>query len=69
VAVADLAEAKRCLPLVQKPCMLAITVFFIILYKMDAALPNHFNATLTGFCFFLTAGSLNYMDICIGKIR
>ncbi len=46
-----------------------ISGFFVNPLKTDAASPNPFNATLTVFCFFLTAGFLNCIDICIVKNR
>jgi len=40
----------------------------MILYKHTAS-QIHFNATLTGFCIFLTAQLLKTLDICIVKIK
>ncbi len=46
-----------------------ISGFFVTPLKTDPAYANRFNATLTVFCFFLTAGFLNCVDICIVKNR
>jgi hypothetical protein len=61
-------EETNSLYILKKPLM-TISGFFVTPLKTDAAYANRFNATLTVFCFFLTAGFLNCVDICIVKNR